>query len=76
MNLENFQKHIKTLSKDELHTIGAELEQKLSRVKNPQYRLGYQIAIDSVLIQIGMIMNPINNECENITDDELLELLT
>lgn len=74
MNLENFTKHIKTVDAGTLDEYESELRAKLKRARAPEWRLGYEIALERIHIERKM-REPLSPEVASLSDDQLFEEL-
>lgn len=74
MNLQAFRSHIKTVPHATLDAYHDELAAKLARSKVPERRMGYALALDELVIEVGM-----RRTADNLpmpSDDELLAALS
>lgn len=71
-NLQDFRSYIRTLSDTELEKVGAQLEDEIKRKRDPARRLGHALFIDEVIIEKQMRANPLPDDIEAMTLDEIM----
>jgi L-cysteine desulfidase len=67
MNLQEFKSYIKTINVEQIDAIFDEISEKMKRALSPQVKLGYAMALDELVIEKNLKLNPV----DNVSVDEL-----
>lgn len=76
MNMQQFKTHIRTIPVEALDDYFDQISAKMNRARNQNYRLGYALALDELVIEKNLRQFTLCPASEAMSDDQLLAALS